>query len=98
MLAERLELSLPRQLLRRIVDATLGNPLFALELGRSFAAEGMPAIGDELPVPDAIEHLLGRRVVGLSGASRRLLLAVALSGELREGQVASLADLDGLDD
>ena len=98
MLAERLDLSLQRQLLRRIVDATLGNPLFALELGRSFAAEGVPAIGEELPVPDAVEHLLGRRVVRLSGASRRLLLAVALSGDLREGQVASLADLDALDD
>ena len=93
MLAERLDLSLQRQLLRRIVDATLGNPLFALELGRSLGAEGLPAIGEELPVPDAVEHLLGRRVVRLSGGSRRLLLAVALSGDLREGQVAALADL-----
>ncbi len=98
MLAERLELSLPRQLLRRIVDATLGNPLFALELGRSLAAEGLPAIGDELPVPDAVEHLVGKRVVGLGAAPRRVLLAVALSGGLREGQVAALADLGAIDD
>ena len=98
MLTDRLALSLQRQLLRRIVDATLGNPLFALELGRSLAAEGLPAIGEELPVPDAVDHLLGRRVVRLSGGSRRLLLAVALSGDLREGQVAALADLGALDD
>ncbi len=98
MLAERLELSLPRQLLRRIVDATLGNPLFALELGRGLAAGGLPAIGEELPVPDAMEHLLGKRVERLSGASRRLLLAVALGGDLREGQTEALADVDGLDE
>jgi DNA-binding CsgD family transcriptional regulator len=98
MLAERLELSLPRQLLRRIVDATLGNPLFALELGRSLAAGGLPAIGDELPVPDAVEHLVGRRVVGLPDAPRGVLLAVALSGGLSEDQVAALADLEALDD
>jgi DNA-binding CsgD family transcriptional regulator/tetratricopeptide (TPR) repeat protein len=98
MLAERLELSLPRQLLRRIVDATLGNPLFALELGRGLAAGELPAIGEELPVPDAVEHLLGERVVRLSGDSRRLLLAVALGGDLREGQAVALADLDALDE
>jgi DNA-binding CsgD family transcriptional regulator len=98
MLAERLELSLPRQLLRRIVDATLGNPLFALELGRGLAAEGLPAIGEELPVPDAVEHLLGERVARLSGASRRLLLAVALGGDLPERQAEALTDLQALDE
>ena len=35
LLAERLALSLPRPLLRRLVDSTLGNPLFALEVGRT---------------------------------------------------------------
>ena len=34
-----------------IVDATLGNPLFALELGRSLGAEGLPAIGEDCPCP-----------------------------------------------
>ena len=45
-----------------IVDTTLGNPLFALELGRGLVDSDLPAIGDELPVPDAVEDLLGTRV------------------------------------
>src|SRR5262249_4122888 len=35
LLASRLGLSLPRHVLRRVFDSTLGNPLFALELGRT---------------------------------------------------------------
>ena len=38
LLAERLGLELAPAVLRRIVDATLGNPLFALEIGRLLAA------------------------------------------------------------
>jgi hypothetical protein len=37
LLLDRLGLSLPRRLLRRLVDSTLGNPLFALEVGRTLA-------------------------------------------------------------
>ena len=51
LLAERLGLSLPRPLLRRIVDTTLGNPLFALEVGRALA-EQRPA-GDRRGAPGA---------------------------------------------
>src|SRR5262249_35900548 len=39
MLRDQLGLSLPRHLLRQIADATLGNPLFALEVGRTLVAE-----------------------------------------------------------
>ena len=37
---ERLELTVSRQFLRRIMDATGGNPLFALEIGRSLVEQG----------------------------------------------------------
>ena len=84
LLRERLGLSMGRQLLRRIVDATQGNPLFALELGRTLADGRLPAVGEEIPVPDAVEDLLGTRVARLPEAVRRLLLAVALSGDLRD--------------
>ena len=57
----------------------------------------MPAIGDDLPVPDAVEDLLGTRVAGLPGEVRRLLLAVALSPNLRVGQLTALADPETLD-
>src|SRR5262249_54095915 len=98
LLAERLGLSLPRQLLRLIVDATLGNPLFALELGRGLVGRELPAVGDELPIPDAVEDLLGTRVAQLPVAERRLLLAAALSADLRESHVTAIGDPDALDD
>ena len=64
-LATRLGLRLPHHLLRRVYDTTLGNPLFALEVGRLLAGRDPASIGDELPVPDAVEDLLGLRVADL---------------------------------
>ena len=96
-LSERLGLTLPRHVLRRLYDATLGNPLFVLELGRKVRDDGVPAIGEDLPVPDDVEELLGTRVAGLPDAVRHVLLAVALSPTLRVGQLASLAEPEALD-
>ncbi len=81
LLAERLGLTLPRHLLRQVVELTLGNPLFALEVGRTLLERGPSATGRELPVPDTLEDLLGTRVTRLPARSRRLLLAVALHGD-----------------
>jgi DNA-binding CsgD family transcriptional regulator len=92
LLAERLGLSLPRHILRRLVESTQGNPLFALELGRMLAEQGVPDVEEELPVPDAVEDLLGTRVAGLRPPRRRLLLAVALSAGLRPSELAGFAD------
>jgi DNA-binding CsgD family transcriptional regulator len=96
-LSDRLALSISRQLLRRIYDATLGNALFALEVGRKLVDEGPPGIGEDLPVPDAVEDLLGLRVDRLPEGVRRLLLSVALSPDLRVGQLDALADTETLD-
>jgi DNA-binding NarL/FixJ family response regulator len=98
LLAERLGLSLPRPLLRHIVDTTLGNPLFALEVGRMLAEQGLPPSGEEIGVPDAVEDLLSMRVDQLSGAARRVLLAVALSGELPVDEVIAVEGGDALED
>jgi DNA-binding CsgD family transcriptional regulator len=87
LLADRLGLSLPRHTLRRVVDGTLGNPLFALELGRMLAAREPLAIGEDVPLPDLVQELLGLRIAQLSEGVRRLLLAVALSSELRVSQL-----------
>jgi tetratricopeptide (TPR) repeat protein len=97
-LVERLDLRLPRHALRRIFESTLGNPLFALELGRTLAARGAPAIDEDMPVPDAVEALLGTRVSGLPHPVQRLLLAVALSGDLRVSQLAAITEPTALDD
>ncbi len=96
-LSERLGLTLPRHVLRRLYDAALGNPLFVLELGRKVRDDGVPTIGEDLPVPDDVEELLGTRVAGLPEAVRHVLLAVALSPSLRVGQLASLAEPEALD-
>jgi DNA-binding CsgD family transcriptional regulator len=98
LLSERHGLSLSRHHLRRLVEATLGNPLFALEVGRTMAEQGASATGDELPVPDAVEDLLGVRVAGLPATERRLLLAVALSADLRTSQLVAIADATTVDD
>ena len=98
LLSERHGLSLSRHRLRRLVEATLGNPLFALEVGRTLAEQGAPATGEELPVPYAVEDLLGVRVSRLPAARRRLLLAIALSADLRASQLAALADARAVDD
>jgi DNA-binding CsgD family transcriptional regulator len=98
LLSERLGLVLPRHLLRRLVDTTLGNPLFALEVGRELAVSPWPAIGDDLPVPDAVEDLLGRRVARLPAAQRRLVLATALSAGLTATQLGAIAGSRAVED
>jgi tetratricopeptide (TPR) repeat protein len=86
LLSERLDLALSRHHIRRIVEATLGNPLFALEIGR--------ALGDrvDLPLPHALEDMLGTRVAELPDPLRRVLLAVALGPDLTTGELATIAD------
>ena len=96
-LAQRLGLTLPRHVLRQLYDATLGNPLFVLEVGRTVMEVGLPALGEDLPVPDAVEDLLGTRVAGLPDPVRRVLLAVALDSTIRVGQLAALAEPDAVD-
>ena len=90
LLLERLGLSLSRQVMRRIYDTTLGNPLFALEVGRTLVADGVPSIGAELPVPERVEELLGTRIAALPDAPRAVLTMVALSPDLRLGQLTAL--------
>jgi hypothetical protein len=90
MLTERLGLAVPRPLLRRIADTTLGNPLFALEIGRALGERP----SGEIPLPDAVEDMLGVRVAALPDAQRRALIAVALGGELHADELAAVADAE----
>jgi DNA-binding CsgD family transcriptional regulator len=97
LLADRLSARLPQHLVGQIYAATLGNPLFAVELGRALTEQGLPAPGEGLPVPETVEELLGARVTRLPQPVRRLLLAIALGGEIefsRLGAIARRADLD----
>jgi DNA-binding CsgD family transcriptional regulator len=98
LLRDRLGLVLSRPLLRRLVDATTGNPLFALEVGRTLTGGDLPGLGDDLPVPDTVEDLLGTRVGRLSGPVRRLLLAVALSQDPTVSELQAIADQGALEE
>ena len=98
LLSERLGLVVSRQVLRRIVDSTLGNPLFVLEVGRALLEQGVPRFGQDIPVPDAVEDMLGIRVAGLAPSLRRLLLAVALTAEPRVDELIAIAGETAVDD
>jgi hypothetical protein len=98
LLSERLGLAVPRQVLRRIVESTLGNPLFVVEVGRALREQGAAAFREDIPVPDAVEDMLGIRVAGLAPELRRLLLAVALSADPRVDQLIAIAGETTVDD
>ena len=98
LLSERLGLTLPRHVLRGVFDACSGNPLFALELGRALVESGLPAIGEDIPVPDTVEDLLGVHVAQLSRPTRRLLLAVALSADPRVSELEAFSDPVAVED
>ncbi len=98
MLSERLGLSLPRHVLRRVYETTLGNPLFSLEVGRTIAGSGAPALTEDVPLPQAVEDLLGTRVAQLDAPVRRLMLALALDPDLRVSRLAAIADEGVLED
>jgi DNA-binding CsgD family transcriptional regulator len=97
LLAARLDLSLSRELLRRVVDVTLGNPLFVIELGRAFIEQGIPEGGEDIPLPGGIEDLLGMRIAALAPEVRRLLVAVALSADLRAAEAVAVAGVQALE-
>ncbi|GAA2115707.1 helix-turn-helix transcriptional regulator [Nocardioides bigeumensis] len=101
-LLERLDVRLPHHLLRRVYDTTGGNPLFAIEVGRLLAARDPGSLGDsigeDLPVPDDVEDLLGLRVADLGDAVRAVLFAVSLSAELTIEQVRRVAGHRALED
>ncbi len=97
LLLDRLGLTVSRQLLRRIVDVAEGNPLFALEIGRSLVESGTPDASEEIPLPDTVEEMFGARVARLPGRVRRVLLAVALSADPTAEQVAAVTEPGALE-
>jgi ATP/maltotriose-dependent transcriptional regulator MalT len=98
----------PRPTLRRIVEASGGNPLFALELARALEDVGArPGPGEALPVPRTLAALLHDRIERLPDAEREALLAAAalsspepslIAAALGEGATAALeaAEREGL--
>ena len=87
-------LTLGRPLLRRVHEASGGNPFYAVELGRALAGkEIQPRLGEPLPVPPSLHDLLHSRIRRLPAATREaLLLAAALPDPTLE-QVGDALDV-----
>jgi DNA-binding CsgD family transcriptional regulator len=98
LLSQCLGLTVPPRTLRRLFDATQGNPLLAIELGRALAGGQTWVIGTEPPVADLAGNPFGARVAKLRGQSRRALLATALSGRLSPPQLMAVADATAVED
>lgn len=96
LLSDELGLSLPRRLLRRLFESAEGNPLFALELGRTLVGRPLPGIGEDIPFPDSLDDVLGSRIAELTAGAGRALLAAALSPDVRTSQLESLLGTNDL--
>jgi len=71
-----------RSLLRQVHDASGGNPLHALEIGRALERQGWRVEpGGALPVPDDLRGLVGERVGALPAHVREALLAASVSSD-----------------
>ncbi len=79
LLAERLQLSIPRSLLLRIHDATRGNPLFALEIGRALQEHGLPEPGAPFEIATHAKTLFTTRLAQLPPDTLDALAVAAAS-------------------
>jgi DNA-binding CsgD family transcriptional regulator len=82
---------LPRPVLRRVYDASGGNPFFAVEMARSLLRQGMPASTDALPVPGTLRELVRERLAGLSAEARDALAVVSVVSRAPPALVAAIA-------
>jgi hypothetical protein len=78
-LSERLGVALPRPGLRRVWEATQGNPFYALELVRAGVELG--SAGTMSVLPPSLSEVLQRRLEGYDSGARDVLLAVALAAD-----------------
>jgi class 3 adenylate cyclase len=78
-----------------MLEATRGNPLALLELGREAPHMSAPPHGN-LPVATSVERAYLRRTDGLSESARRVLLVMAASGTIELGLVQRAAAALGL--
>ncbi len=82
-----------RPMLRRIHEASDGNPLFALEIARTVREAAAPlAASEPLPVPQTLASLLVRRFERLPAHTRDLLLVVSALSAPTVDVVRKVAD------
>ncbi len=78
LLADQLGTAIPRPLLRRVYEASGGNPLYALAIARELEATGANGVsGAELPIPRTLADAVGQRLERLDDRAADPLLVVA---------------------
>jgi DNA-binding SARP family transcriptional activator len=80
-------------LVARLHEETEGNPLFAGEIVRLLAVEGVPAAGAATAVPQSVRDVIARRLAHLSDGCNRMLAHASVLG--REFALDALAILGG---
>ena len=93
LLRERLGLALTRPTLLQVVDASGGNPFFALELGRALDRRTV-APGEPLEVPATLKELVARRLALLPAGTLDVLGLAALAGDCAIDMLARALDAD----
>lgn len=93
LLRTRLGTTFTRPTLRRIRDASGGNPFYALEIGRALQARGARiASGESLPIPASLRALVHERIAALPARTRELLAVVAALAQPTPDLVQAAAD------
>jgi DNA-binding CsgD family transcriptional regulator len=81
--------SLPRPTLLRLLEASGGNPFYALELARALRDDAVLDPTKPLPVPDRLEELVSARLAGFDGVAREALVLVSADARLTPAQLES---------
>jgi DNA-binding CsgD family transcriptional regulator len=96
-LGQRLGVTYRTPVLRRVVEVSGGNPLFALEIARALGPEPVLEPGQPLPVPEEFHELVADRVAGLSVDGRQALLAAAALSHPSVELIERASSADGLE-
>jgi DNA-binding CsgD family transcriptional regulator len=89
LLRRSLAATFPRPTLRRLHEASAGNPLFSIEIARALQAGAVrPMPGEPLPLPGGLQALVRKRLADLPPALAEPLLAAAALSD------ASLATIE----
>ncbi len=91
LIQERTGITLDRPQLIRLEQASVGNPLLALEMARALSRlDRWPMPGEPLPVPTDIRRLVGERLDGHSADDRQVLFTVAAATEPTVADLAAV--------
>src|SRR3954447_23195475 len=97
-ITDRIDQSLPRPVLVRIVQTCSGNPFYALEIARLVKERGADRpLWSELPVPDDLKALTASRLQALPQASRDALQLASVLAE-PDGEAVDLDALASAED